>query len=481
MKEKLVNLFLVLFSFFGPLALILGQSLPPEVPLSQTQSHLPPTTRVIINTDWFYLVRTNPGTGVSTTYKVYVPTMQANFTNGSGEGSFTGATTNLTNYGQFTQTGTNAGSIMIYDADGTTLLGGFNTNRGGFFGKGLAWTNNANLEYVWFTGQPEPDDTGTLPGPGGFFTTRWELLQGTNLTQDIGPVIGSDTFLPWYHVSMVTSNEPSKSSWGDEIISDENYTFFSSFVTQARADIAGNAFYYGVFDSQANGGNRDSLYIGVDPNGSISGSLLPLSYRTNGFKIFGVDRNGTVTANQLKVPSLFTSPTNPPSVGQVVTYTSTAGDTKASIPALSSLGANSGSSANLAAALTDETGSGATVFGTSPTIITPTIASFVNANHNHQNAAGGGTLDWSSIATGAPVLYTGNTNIGNLTTSLVISIGHTMPNTNYVPSVSFTTNALPAVVTPSYTARTTTSFTLNLTSTGIAGGSPIAWSVIYSP
>jgi len=52
----------------------------------------------------------------------------------------------------------------------------------------------------------------------------------------------------------------------------------------------------------------------------------------------------------------------------------------------------SGSSAELATAISDETGSGLLVFGTSPTIVTPTIASFVNATHNHQAAAGGGTL-----------------------------------------------------------------------------------------
>jgi hypothetical protein len=34
---------------------------------------------------------------------------------------------------------------------------------------------------------------------------------------------------------------------------------------------------------------------------------------------------------------------------------------------------------------------------TSPTIVTPTIASFVNATHNHQNAAGGGTLSEAAM------------------------------------------------------------------------------------
>lgn len=59
------------------------------------------------------------------------------------------------------------------------------------------------------------------------------------------------------------------------------------------------------------------------------------------------------------------------------------------------------SSANLAAALTDETGfsSGAlAVFSKSPTIETPTIASFTNATHNHTNAAGGGTLTLAGAA-----------------------------------------------------------------------------------
>jgi microcompartment protein CcmK/EutM len=43
------------------------------------------------------------------------------------------------------------------------------------------------------------------------------------------------------------------------------------------------------------------------------------------------------------------------------------------------------------------TGTGSTVvFDTSPTIVTPTVASFANAAHNHQDAAGGGTLSHNS-------------------------------------------------------------------------------------
>lgn len=51
------------------------------------------------------------------------------------------------------------------------------------------------------------------------------------------------------------------------------------------------------------------------------------------------------------------------------------------------------------------TGTGATVLSDSPsvtnaTLVTPTIASFANAGHTHQNAAGGGTLDAAAIAAG---------------------------------------------------------------------------------
>jgi len=72
------------------------------------------------------------------------------------------------------------------------------------------------------------------------------------------------------------------------------------------------------------------------------------------------------------------------------------------------------SSANLAAALTDETGSGAAVFGTSPTIVTPTIASFANATHTHLNAAGGGTLTAAAISDLATAAVAFSNKTGNI-------------------------------------------------------------------
>jgi len=60
-------------------------------------------------------------------------------------------------------------------------------------------------------------------------------------------------------------------------------------------------------------------------------------------------------------------------------------------------------SAQLASIVSDETGSGALVFGNSPTIVTPTIASFTNANHNHTNSAGGGQLTGSTALVNSSV------------------------------------------------------------------------------
>ncbi len=75
------------------------------------------------------------------------------------------------------------------------------------------------------------------------------------------------------------------------------------------------------------------------------------------------------------------------------------------------------------------TGSSNLVFSGSPTIVTPTIASFVNATHNHQNAAGGGTLDTSAIGSGTLGVARGGWGLGTLTAhSLYVGNGTSAPN-----------------------------------------------------
>lgn len=92
------------------------------------------------------------------------------------------------------------------------------------------------------------------------------------------------------------------------------------------------------------------------------------------------------------------------------------------------------SSSNLRTLLSDETGTGVSVFGTSPTISTPNvsnpsisgggswsgspvlstpaIADFTNALHNHTNTSGGGTLN------GANALTSGSIDFARLVTTI---------------------------------------------------------------
>jgi Repeat of unknown function (DUF5907) len=74
-------------------------------------------------------------------------------------------------------------------------------------------------------------------------------------------------------------------------------------------------------------------------------------------------------------------------------------------------------SAGVSGALTDETGSaggGLLVFNQSPTLVTPTIASLVNATHTHTTAAGGGQLTDAALSAAVGVAKGGT----NLTAAL---------------------------------------------------------------
>lgn len=57
---------------------------------------------------------------------------------------------------------------------------------------------------------------------------------------------------------------------------------------------------------------------------------------------------------------------------------------------------------------------------TNKTLMTPTIASFINANHDHTNAAGGGTLNISTATTGTLGISRGGTNATTFTASEIV-------------------------------------------------------------
>jgi hypothetical protein len=77
------------------------------------------------------------------------------------------------------------------------------------------------------------------------------------------------------------------------------------------------------------------------------------------------------------------------------------------------------SSANLRAALTDETGTGAAVFATSPTLVTPTLgaATATSVNALTISNTGGGTL---SIASGATLTSNVSVTLGGVASSLTL-------------------------------------------------------------
>jgi hypothetical protein len=85
------------------------------------------------------------------------------------------------------------------------------------------------------------------------------------------------------------------------------------------------------------------------------------------------------------------------------------------------------SSADILGVVSDETGTGSLVFGTSPTIVTPTIASFTNAQHNHSNAAGGGQLDYTAFPVGTPVQMVATSTSAAATGTTLIPEDDTLP------------------------------------------------------
>jgi hypothetical protein len=121
--------------------------------------------------------------------------------------------------------------------------------------------------------------------------------------------------------------------------------------------------------------------------------------------INGVPTHSAVTTTELGYVSGVTS--------AIQTQLNSKGDALTTNP-LSQFAATT--SLQLLGVISDETGSGSLVFGTSPTIVTPTIASFANATHNHTNAAGGGQLTDAALSAAVSVSKggTGLTSIAGL-------------------------------------------------------------------
>jgi hypothetical protein len=116
------------------------------------------------------------------------------------------------------------------------------------------------------------------------------------------------------------------------------------------------------------------------------------------------------------------------------------------------------SSANLAAAVTNETGSGALVFATSPAFVTPALgtpssASLINAINLPIVAGTTGTLSVARGGTGATTLTVNNVLLGNGTSSPLFVAPGTTGNVLTSNGTTWTSAA------PDVTATSTTTFT----------------------
>ncbi len=180
--------------------------------------------------------------------------------------------------------------------------------------------------------------------------------------------------------------------------------------------------------------NATDTYVFSYVNGIYYGSFLPGTVRK-------IDLSNTAQVTGILDSSLFPALTGDISTPSgstvtVLTSTGTAGTyrsvttdaqgrvTAGTNPTTFSDYAISDTSANFLAAISDPIGTGRVMGNNSPTIVTPTIADFSNANHNHQNAAGGGTLAAAAL-TGVPVYtnlapaFTGLTDGSTITLTVV--------------------------------------------------------------
>lgn len=117
------------------------------------------------------------------------------------------------------------------------------------------------------------------------------------------------------------------------------------------------------------------------------------------------------------------------------------------------------SSADLAGLVTDETGTGALVFGSTPTLITPTIASFANATHDHTNSAGGGQLGTAALSNAsvtASKLATGAANASVATSETTTSTSYAdLATTTDSVTVTIGANGLAIVMLQSFMSNDT--------------------------
>ena len=107
---------------------------------------------------------------------------------------------------------------------------------------------------------------------------------------------------------------------------------------------------------------------------------------------------------------------------------------------------------------------------TNKTLTTPTIASFTNAGHTHQNAAGGGTLDAAAIAAGT-------LNNARVNWAAPSAIGNTTPTTGAFTSITGTTLLLSGTGAGAAISEVAGTFRALLYQTTVTGTPTNRWNI----